>query len=155
MTIKFSSDLQSQVYQDALEIRKQVFVIEQNVPYQNELDQEADCTHIVYYVQTPEGEVPAGTIRTLRKDKHTVKFQRLAVLPQFRHQGTADALMDFAEKMVSSPDHFPGQSQDPITKIVLDGQAYIKDFYSNRGYEIQGDKFLEENIWHYLFIKQI
>ena len=50
MEIKETQDTTSTTYKDALDIRRAVFVVEQQVPLDLEIDQyEADCTHFVLY----------------------------------------------------------------------------------------------------------
>jgi predicted GNAT family N-acyltransferase len=146
-------------------------VVEQHVPYQNELDQEDQCTHIVAYLppaaaspslpaaiteaQTPAPTasatagpdlVPAGTIRILLKGPQKAKLQRLAVLSEFRKQQVATALMNYAENLL----HDIG-----VRETYLDGQSYIKDFYLRLGYQTDGLEFEEEKIMHFLFTKQL
>jgi predicted GNAT family N-acyltransferase len=65
----------------ALSIRSAVYVAEQRCPYDEEFDGNDYCaTHLLGLV----GGDPAATIR-IRYFKDWVKFERMAVLPKFRH----------------------------------------------------------------------
>jgi predicted GNAT family N-acyltransferase len=174
MPIYLTEHSDSPIYRDALMIRRRVFVDEQRVPFDHELDQEERCWHMVYYWSASDpnwrfqpthardadfaarddviGESagaelslqPAGTIRIFPLNTLRVKLQRLAVLPEFRGRGIAHQLFDFAEALVR---------RRGFNQIEFDGQSYLKEFYLAKGYAVLGDEFLEENIAHLLFFK--
>jgi predicted GNAT family N-acyltransferase len=174
MPIYLTEHTDSPIYRAGLMIRRRVFVDEQKVPFDHELDQEELCSHLVYYwsaedpqwtfqpgravdadfearddvPEVPEGRIsplqPAGTIRVLPLNTERAKLQRLAVLPEFRHRGIGSQLFDFAEVLVR---------RRGFHQIEFDGQSYLKEFYLAKGYSVLGDEFLEENIAHWLFFK--
>ena len=122
-------------------IRKSVFVIEQKVPAELEFDdQDPHCTHaIVFDDQTP---IAVGRI-DLSKDG---KVGRVAVLKEYRRRGAGSlviqALEQFARKHQQKTIWFHAQ----ISSI---------PFYSELGYQVVGEEFLEASIVHQKMEKQL
>ncbi|MBS2038004.1 GNAT family N-acetyltransferase [bacterium] len=121
--------------QQAFRIRKQVFVEEQGVPAQLELD--AKDEQAVHWLLWREGE-PVATARLLRQDKQG-KVGRVAVLPEWRSHGLGREVMEEI--------HNWGQRQG-LEKIVLDAQVQVIAFYEKLGYESVGEPFEEAGILH-------
>lgn len=81
-------------FDDAMSIRKSVFVEEQGIAPELEFDGNDFCsTHIVAYVNNK----PVGTLR-IRYFKDFVKFERAAVLKEFRKTNVSQAMMQTAAK---------------------------------------------------------
>lgn len=144
MKIVDTKDTMSQIYLDAVKIRHQVFVNEQGVPLEIEIDKdEAYAIHFVLY--TDENE-PAATVRLLPLKNGLVKVQRMAVLAKYRglHYGehVLEAAEDFARKQ-----HF--------SELVLGGQLTAVPFYQKLGYETYGPEFREAGIQHLHMRKKV
>lgn len=74
------------LYKGAMAIRKQVFVKEQRIPESKEFDGNDFCAaHVVAYVQKNNRRLPIGTMR-IRFFSDFVKFERMAVIRNFRKQ---------------------------------------------------------------------
>ncbi|MBF0738857.1 GNAT family N-acetyltransferase [Staphylococcus arlettae] len=129
--------------QDAFDIRKQVFVEEQGVPLENELDDyDAFATHIIGY---DDKQQPFATARFRQYDQG-VKIERVAILPTYRKSGYGKKLMQFIETSAA---------QQGYTKLILNAQLHAKLFYSSLGYNSVGDIFYEEEIKHVKMVKSI
>lgn len=129
--------------QDAFDIRKEVFVKEQGVPVENELDDyDAIATHIIGYNYNQQ---PFATAR-FRQYEQGVKIERVAIHPAFRKSGYGKKLMQFVEKSAA---------QQGYTKLILNAQLHAKLFYSSLGYNSVGDIFYEEEIKHVKMVKSI
>lgn len=123
-------------YQSALNIRKNVFVIEQNVPEEIEVDQyEKNCEHFLTIVN----EQPAATGRLRIKD-HFIKFERIACLKNFRGTGVGRNLM---QKMIG----YALETYPQLTPY-MHSQLEAVAFYEKLGWTSQGDVFYEANIPH-------
>jgi predicted GNAT family N-acyltransferase len=72
----------------AHEIRRLVFVIEQNCPPELEWEHEEDSVHFLAFLNG----TPCGTARWRQTDKG-YKLERFAVLKEFRGRGVAGALI--------------------------------------------------------------
>lgn len=145
MTIaaKWTTDLTSDIYQAALRIRHEVFVDEQDVPLDLEIDDLEDQTqHIVLF----QNENPIAVARIYALDDGVYKVQRVATLKKYRGQGYGAALMKEIELKIIE---LGG------TKITLGGQNTALPFYEKLGYTIEGDEFMDAGIPHHTMIKNI
>jgi predicted GNAT family N-acyltransferase len=119
----------------ALELRHDVFCIEQGVPEREELDgRDGDGVHLV---AVSDGEVLA-TCRLLFVGP-TVQFSRLAVRQTARRHGIASALLALADDETRS---------GGARRLVLHAQTYARSLYDRAGYEPRGRVFMEAGIEH-------
>lgn len=85
--------------QAALEIRKAVFIEEQQVPESDEFDQfdtlEDQCGHVLVFHENQ----PAGTGR-VRIVNHTGKLERICILKPYRKYGLGKVIISELENMV-------------------------------------------------------
>lgn len=139
-TIKISSTAAPE-YKLALSIRKEVFVLEQKVPEEIEVDQyEGSCEH---FLTTIDGE-PAATGRLRVKDAY-IKFERIATRKRFRGQGVGRNLMDAMLKHAT-------QKYPQLTPY-MHSQLDAVPFYQKLGWISQGEVFFEANIPHMAMVK--
>ena len=128
----------------ALKIRSTVFILEQNVDPDIELDEEdLTATHILAY----QDDVPVGVCRILYPENEDYSIiGRLAVLKECRHLHYGKDLMNFAEEEIRKSDR---------KKIMLHGQTHALTFYEELGYHTEGELFYEANIPHYTMVKDL
>lgn len=120
---------------DAFAVRKTVFVEEQQVPMEEEIDQyENDATHFVLYDDTIA--VGAGRFRVI--DGYG-KVERICILPSHRKSGTGTALMNKIEEFAK---------EKGIKTLKLNAQIQAISFYTKLGYEIVSEEFLDAGIPH-------
>lgn len=118
---------------EAGRIRLEVFVQEQQVPLEEELDaRDAQCLHAVAY--DADGQA-MGTGRLL-PDGH---IGRMAVRKAWRGQGVGslllNALMDAARRRGDA-------------EVVLDAQLHARPFYARHGFVEEGGTFMDAGIPH-------
>ncbi|HIW12463.1 MAG TPA: GNAT family N-acetyltransferase [Candidatus Salinicoccus stercoripullorum] len=124
-----------ELYEQCLEIRKRVFVGEQNVPLDREIDEHEDfAIHILL-----KDDTPLGTVRYRPLSKDTIKVERMAVLPEARGMALGRKLMDFVHEHAR---HYG------YRKARLGAQTHAADFYGKLGYEIVSDEFEDAGIPH-------
>lgn len=129
-----------QEWQEYVSIRNVVFVQEQNVPEEDEIDAyEKESTH---FIATLDGQ-PAGTGRFRLKGSF-IKFERVATLKEFRGKGVASAIMDLMEKRakMKHSDYLPA----------MHAQIDAVPFYDKRGWNPLGAVFDECGIDHQLMV---
>ncbi len=116
----------------AAPIRFTVFVEEQGVPLEIELDdQDRHSIHIVAF----DDENPVATARLL-PDGH---IGRMAVLKNWRGQGIGGAMLDrLIEAARQRGDH----------EVALSSQIQAVGFYRARGFVAEGNEYLEAGIRH-------
>jgi ElaA protein len=117
-------------------IRRLVFVEEQNVPLELELDDlDAIATH--FLARLPSGD-PIACARCYPKDD-TLKIGRVAVLPSFRGQGIGLAVMQFV---------LAWAAQKGYASAALDSQTHALAFYERLGFIAFGPEFDDAGIPH-------
>lgn len=127
---------------DAYSVRKIVFVNEQNVPLEEEIDQyEDEATHFVMY---HEGS-PIGAGRFRIVDGYG-KVERICVLKEARKTGAGKAVMEAIE------DHAKDKG---IQKLKLNAQTHAIPFYAGLGYEVVSEEFLDAGIPHKTMAKKL
>lgn len=118
--------------QDAKFIRKQVFIIEQNIPEEEEWDdQDMISDHFVVYDQ----DQPIATARFLQNNS----VGRVAVLKAYRGQGIGSMIMLEIIQQAHQQDR---------KFLQLSSQVHAISFYEKLGFSIQGDAYDECGIPH-------
>lgn len=131
--------------QQAFSIRTKVFVKEQNVPVEEELDSfdvlDGDCQHVLL----TQDDVAVGTGR-VRLVEHYGKLQRVAILKEYRQHGFGKVIILKLEQLAA---------ELGATKAKLDAQVHAIGFYEKLGYTVQSDVFLDAGIEHVLMVKEL
>jgi predicted GNAT family N-acyltransferase len=136
--IEFASDLM----RDAFELRYEVFVDEQGVPRELEVDEfDPGATHLVAI----RDDQVVGTLRMLDHDG-AAKIGRVAVRAAARRAGVGARLMDRAAAIAS---------ERGFAEIVVHAQVAVAGFYRRLGYVAEGDRFDEAGIPHIAMRKTI
>ncbi len=115
-------------------IRRIVFIVEQNVPQEEEWDgKDEDSWH---WIATDAEEIPIGTARLLPDGQ----IGRMAVLSEYRTLGVGAALLEAA---VEKARHLG------MKDVFLNAQSHALGFYERSGFVAEGDEFDEAGIPHY------
>jgi predicted GNAT family N-acyltransferase len=123
------------------DIRREVFVDEQGVPLDQEMDEhDATATHFLAF---DDGE-PVGTARLRTLPEGTPKAERVAVRAAHRRTGIGRALMTALEDAARHKG-----------RIVLNAQVPVIPFYERLGYEAEGPIFDEAGIPHRAMRKRL
>ena len=129
--------------QKAFYIRKEVFVKEQGVPFEDEFDEfdilDGKCEHILVYYN----EQPVGTGRIKIIDDFG-KLERICILEPYRKFGLGKLIVQALEEIAD---------EKGASKVKLHGQTHTKGFYQKLGYQTSSDIFMEDGIPHILMIK--
>lgn len=113
-------------------VRHAVFVIEQQVPEDEEWDAaDAECSHVLALC----GDVPIGTGRIDRNGK----IGRMAVLERWRGHGVGKCIMQELLDMARA---------QGLKRLYLNAQITARSFYERFGFIAAGELFLEANIEH-------
>ena len=109
----------------ALELRHEVFCVEQGVPEDEELDgRDHEGIHLV---AVADREL-LGTCRILMVGT-TAQFSRLAVRVSARRRGVATALLEAADAEARAAG---------ARRLVLHAQTYARELYEQAGYRTRG-----------------
>lgn len=121
---------------DALVVRQAVFILEQGIDPELEIDEyDGVCWHALAYLD----EEPVGTARLIPQDRLVAKIGRVAVLASGRKHGIGTQLMRLLEDYAR---------RQGLFKIVLDAQLQVVPFYEGLGYQAEGEVFLDAGILH-------
>ena len=112
-------------------LRSQVFVVEQEAAYLD-LDGRDVEPGTRHFWCADETGMPVATLRVLDDDA-VWRVGRVATAPGHRGSGLAGAMM--REVLVRCPDR----------AIVLDAQAYLKDWYAAFGFVVTGAEYADED----------
>ncbi len=144
MRIRTEQIMTEEQFQHALEIRMIVFVHEQGVPLDIEVDEhENEATHVLAFDETG---VPIATGRIRQYAEDTGKLERIAVRAEGRGKGYGAAVMQKLEEI--------GRLRG-YCKFVLEAQTHAEKFYEKLGYRtVSTEPFLDAGIWHVRMVKQ-
>lgn len=118
-------------------VRGIVFIDEQNVPYDTEMDEyEYSSLHILGEIN---GE-PVAAAR-LRFINDWAKLERIAVRKEYRNRGYGHDIVEFMLALAR---------QKGCRKFRMHAQAHLCEYYARHGFVAQGEKFKEADIDHYL-----
>lgn len=120
----------------ALDIRFEVFVAEQDVPEDLELDgRDDEATHFLAHA---DGE-PVGTARLRDYDEGVAKVERVAVREEHRREGWGERIMAAVESSAR---------EAGFERVHLAAQVPVVGFYERLGYEAVGEEFMDAGIPH-------
>ncbi|HEX5755344.1 MAG TPA: GNAT family N-acetyltransferase [Arenimonas sp.] len=120
-------------FNDLRKVRETVFVVEQQVPVEEEWDElDPRCYHVI---ARDNGNQPIGTGRLTPEHK----IGRMAVMKDWRGKGVGDALM----RALVEEAQRRGWSD-----VSLNAQVQAQPFYARHGFEPYGERFMEAGIEH-------
>jgi predicted GNAT family N-acyltransferase len=145
---------------DALAVRRTVFVDEQGVPPDLEVDAYDDLGAATHLVASDDGRaVGAARLRPYHGDDGEsgdavdegkpparAKVERVAVLAERRGEGIGARLMDAVETAAR---------EQGVETLVLHAQTPVEGFYTKRGYESVGEEFEEAGIPHVEMVRDL
>jgi predicted GNAT family N-acyltransferase len=123
----------------AFSIRLRVFVKEQGVPEDIELDRDDEtASHFLAVV----GARPIGTARVVMR-QGAAKIGRMAVLKSYRRKGVGAELLKKAVRLAR---------RRKAKRIFLNAQVPVIGFYEKMGFHCVGRKFEEAGIPHWKMV---
>jgi predicted GNAT family N-acyltransferase len=126
----------------ALALRHEVFVVEQKVPLDEEVDEHDETAlHLV----AVEGGAVVATCRVVLEGS-TAKLGRVAVATTARRRGIASRLIDASETHARALG---------ARRIVLAAQTGALALYERAGYAPYGERFLDAGIEHLMMEKAL
>ncbi len=124
------------------QIRREVFIDEQGVPEELEMDDlDRDAIHVLAYVDG----APAGCGRMLLYGENA-KIGRVAVRKSMRRYGIGSGVCKLLIAIAGD---------NGVSKINIDAQITAVDFYLDLGFEKISDIFMEAGIEHVKMEKSI
>ena len=141
--VKKFSDLKVAELYDILQLRSEVFVVEQDCVYQDIDGKDTEALHVI---GIKNGEIIAYT-RCFRPGYYfeEASIGRVVVKDMERKFGYGHDIMQASDKAI--------QNEYKTSNIKLSAQQYLIKFYESHGYQTTGEGYLEDGIPHIAMIK--
>ena len=135
--IKKWDDLSKEEVEKIFSLRSEVFIVEQECPYQDVDGRDAEADHLLLY----ENNILCGYTRVFPKNTYfkEASFGRTVVKKTHRGKGYGHMLVKESLKYLK-------KKNEDIVKI--SAQSYLKKFYTFHGFTPKGEEYLEDNIPH-------
>ena len=127
-----------------IQLRNEVFVVEQNCVYQDADGKDLESTHLLGY----RGTELAAYVRILPPSISYEGFcsiGRVVVSPNHRRNDFGKAVMNKAIEICKN--NFK-------ENIKISAQCYLETFYTELGFKVVSEEYLEDDIPHYAMIYQ-
>ena len=136
MTLEILLKSWKEAEEDAFLVRQEVFILEQGVPAQLELDEfDSSAAHVLAYQDSD----CIGTGRLVNLGDKQAQIGRMAVLAKFRGKGVGRQILRKLVDLAAS---------QGARKIILHSQVSAIPFYEKQGFQAQGDVYDEAGIPH-------
>lgn len=132
--IKQFHELSGKEVYEILQLRHDVFIMEQCCPYR---DMDGEDFH-GWHLQLRDGEVLVGYLRILPKEE--VQIGRVVVREQYRRKKMAQKMLREAKEFILE--------RYGERKLFLEAQLYAMPLYAQVGFVPVGELFLEDGIAH-------
>jgi len=127
-------ELSSRTLLGILAVRQDVFVVEQRCAYADIDARDAEAQTVHLWIEDDDGRV-VSTLRLLSEGDSGHRIGRVATLPASRGRGYSSALLRRAIELSGPP-------------IDLSAQAYLVEWYARFGFEVCGERWVEDGIEH-------
>ena len=145
-TVKSFEELSLSEFHDIIQLRLEIFVVEQDCPYQDLDGKDKVALHL--FGATTEGKIIAYTRLFGPGDYYKeAAIGRVVVHKDYRKDGIGFELMKRSIDQVES--HYRTNT------IKIGAQRYLRKFYESLGFVSTGDFYMEDGIPHMYMIKNI
>ncbi|TCK67855.1 ElaA protein [Winogradskyella wandonensis] len=136
--IKHFIDLNTKELYDVLQLRSEVFVVEQDCVYQDLDGKDQEAIHVLGY----ENQQLVAYTRLFDAGFYfnEASIGRVVVAKDKRQNNYGYDIMNASIKAISK--------YYDTDKITISAQTYLKRFYNNLGFKATGDEYLEDGIPH-------
>jgi ElaA protein len=135
----------TELYQ-ILQLRNEVFIVEQNCPFQDLDDKDFKSFHLIGFDEDSRKILAYTRIVPAGVSYEEASIGRVVTSPQARGGGIGRELMLKSIKLL--------EELFSNVPIKIGAQYYLKKFYESLGFQQVGEIYLEDGIEHILMIKQ-
>lgn len=128
---------------EMLQLRSQIFVVEQNCIYQDIDGKDQIALHILSKDQ--EKIIAYARIFPPENKEKEAVIGRVVVHPEFRKQKAGHQLIEYAVNYL--------ENNFELSRISMSAQSHLKNFYGANGFKPVGPEYLEDDIPHIQMIK--
>ena len=138
IVVKKFNDLSLKELYSLLQLRSEVFVVEQECVYQDIDEKDYKSLHVIL----KKGNKIIAYTRLFNKGQYfkEASIGRVVVVKNLRHLNYGSEIMRVSIKAIQ--EHFN------TNKIKISAQLYLEDFYNSFGFKTIGKSYLEDGIPH-------
>ena len=137
--VKSFQELSLEEFHDIIALRIQIFIIEQNCPYQ-EVDGKDKLAHHLFFKNETDEIIAITRILPQGISYEEVAIGRVVVHEDYRGTGLGNQLMSDSMKFVRDK-----YGEVPVR---LSAQKHLENYYGNHGFKSTGKEYLEDGIPH-------
>ena len=137
--VKSFQELSLEEFHDIIALRIQIFIIEQNCPYQ-EVDGKDKLAHHLFFKNEMDEIIAVTRILPHGISYEEVAIGRVVVHEEYRGTGLGNQLM--ADSMNFVRDKYGD------VPVRLSAQKHLENYYGNHGFKSTGKEYLEDGIPH-------
>ena len=136
--VKSFDTLTSQELYEILALRSEIFIVEQNVPYQDLDGKDLDAIHIF---AKDNGTVVAA-IRILKPGVSypEASFGRVVVKESYRGKKLSSIMIQKGLELM--------ETKWNVKQVRISAQAYLLKYYATFGFEVQSEIYIEDQLPH-------
>ena len=136
--VKSFDTLTSQELYEILALRSEIFIVEQNVPYQDLDGKDLDAIHIF---AKDNGTVVAA-IRILKPGVSypEASFGRVVVKESYRGKKLSSIMIQKGLELM--------ETKWNVKQVRISAQAYLQKYYATFGFDVQSEIYIEDQLPH-------
>lgn len=128
------SEMSVSQWQQIIKLRAEVFVLEQQCVYVDPDDEDSEAEHIIAF---QENKI-VGYARLMKLAKGRFQLGRVIVAQGHRGKGVSTSIIE----------DILNKSVEEKSAIQISAQAYLEGFYTQLGFRVKGNLYLEDGIPH-------
>jgi len=137
--VKSFQELSLEEFHDIIALRIQIFIIEQNCPYQ-EVDGKDKLAHHLFFKNEMDEIIAVTRILPQGISYEEVAIGRVVVHEDYRGTGLGNQLMSDSMNFV--------RDKYGDVPVRLSAQKHLENYYGNHGFKSTGKEYLEDGIPH-------
>lgn len=141
--IKQFNSLSLQELYDIMNLRQEVFIVEQNAPYIDADYKDQKAWHVMAY--SNDKLVAYARIIEAGISYDEPSIGRVVNSPLFRKTGLGRLLMDKSIEVM--------EQKYQTSKCRISAQTYLVTFYSTYGFKVCSEEYLEDGLPHYQMVR--
>ena len=136
---KHFKDLSVEEYWGILYLRTEIFVVEQDCPYQ-EVDEKDKVSFHLFGINERNEVIATSRILPQGVSYKEISIGRVALKKEIRGKGIADVMMLKTFEFI--------KNEFGEARVRISAQEYLINFYGKHGFKQVGEGYLEDNIPH-------
>lgn len=138
--VKSFESLSPRELYDLLQLRTEVFIVEQACAYLDEDGKDLSSLHVLLYNEEEQRLAAYARLLPQELSYPEASIGRVVVRRDLRENGYGRSLMEFCVE--------EARKRFAADEIVISAQSYLEKFYRSLGFLTEGSEYLEDDIPH-------